>query len=133
MLVGYARVSTIDQNPELQLYALKKAGCEKIYVETASGAHRERPQLAAALSYLREGDTLVIWKLSRLARPISSSQANIGGLNSEAEKLMIRFRPLPDSTPASRSEFATGNDRVADIADLRIVKSSGWIRPKTDN
>ena len=56
MLVGYARVSTIDQNPELQLDALKKAGCEKIYVETASGAHRERPQLAAALNYLREGE-----------------------------------------------------------------------------
>ena len=58
MLIGYARVSTIDQNTALQMDALKAAGCEKIFTEKASGSHRDRPQLLAALDYLRKGDTL---------------------------------------------------------------------------
>ena len=70
MLVGYARVSTQDQNPELQLDALKEAGCEKVFVEKASGAQRDRPELKAALDYMRSGDTLVVWKLDRLARSL---------------------------------------------------------------
>ena len=68
MLVGYARVSSRDQNPDLQLDALKGAGCEKVFVEKASGASRDRPELRAALDYARKGDTLVVWKLDRLAR-----------------------------------------------------------------
>ena len=71
MLIGYARVSTIDQNPALQMDALKTAGCDKVFTEKASGSHRDRPQLKAALNYLREGDTLVVWKLSRLARSLT--------------------------------------------------------------
>ena len=63
MLVGYARVSTLDQQ-----LALQTAGCERIFTETASGAQRARPELTAALAYLRPGDTLVVWKLDRLAR-----------------------------------------------------------------
>src|ERR1700712_5430967 len=66
-LVGYARVSTLDQKPELQVDALKNAGCRKLFVEHASGAKEDRPQLIAALDYMREGDTLVVWKLDRLA------------------------------------------------------------------
>lgn len=68
MLVGYVRVSTQDQKPELQLDALQAAGCERLFEEKASGAQRERPELIAALEYMREGDTLVVWKLDRLAR-----------------------------------------------------------------
>ena len=68
MLVGYARVSSRDQNPDLQLDALKGAGCERVFVEKASGANRDRPELRAALDYARKGDTLVVWKLDRLAR-----------------------------------------------------------------
>src|SRR5690349_14516562 len=68
MLVGYARVSTLDQNPALQVNALKVAGCERIFTEKASGAQRDRPELKAALEYLRQGDALVVWKLDRLAR-----------------------------------------------------------------
>lgn len=68
MLIGYARVSTRDQTHNLQIDALKASGCERLFEETASGAQRDRPQLAAALDYLREGDTLVVWKLDRLAR-----------------------------------------------------------------
>lgn len=69
-MVGYARVSTQDQNPDLQLDALKAAGCEKVFVEKASGAQRERPELKAAIEYVRAGDTLVVWKLDRLARSL---------------------------------------------------------------
>ena len=70
MLIGYARVSTQDQTPALQLDALKAAGCERIFVEKASGAQRDRPELKAALDYAREdaGDIIVVWKLDRLAR-----------------------------------------------------------------
>lgn len=59
-------VSTRDQNPALQLDALRCAGCGKIFEEKASGAHRERPELKAALKLVRKGDTLVVWKLDRL-------------------------------------------------------------------
>lgn len=68
MFVGYARVSTQDQNTNLQTEALQKAGCEKVFEEKASGAGRDRPQLKAALEYARSGDTLIVWKLDRLAR-----------------------------------------------------------------
>ena len=68
MLVGYARVSSRDQNTDLQLDALAEVGCEKVFVENASGASRDRPELQAALDYARKGDTLVVWKLDRLAR-----------------------------------------------------------------
>src|SRR6478609_5776334 len=66
--VGYARVSTLDQKPELQLDALKGAGCKKVFVEKMWSSKEVRPQLAAALEHLRSGDTLVVWKLDRLAR-----------------------------------------------------------------
>ncbi|HWU42706.1 MAG TPA: recombinase family protein, partial [Bdellovibrio sp.] len=70
MLVGYARVSTQEQDPALQLDALQLTGCERIFTEKASGAQRDRPQLQAALDYMRPGDTLVVWKLDRLARSL---------------------------------------------------------------
>lgn len=70
MLVGYSRVSTQDQNPALQLDALTAAGCERVFTEKASGAQRDRPELAAAISYMRAGDSLVVWKLDRLARSL---------------------------------------------------------------
>ena len=66
--IGYARVSTAEQNLTLQTDALEAAGCERIFVETASGAQRDRPELQRALDYMRPGDTLVVWKLDRLGR-----------------------------------------------------------------
>jgi DNA invertase Pin-like site-specific DNA recombinase len=73
MRVGYARVSPVDQNPDLQLDALRRAGCEKIYTERASGAREDRPELARVLAdVLRSGDTLVVWKLDRLARSLKT-------------------------------------------------------------
>jgi len=70
MKVGYARVSTRDQEAHLQTDALTQAGCERIYEEKASGAQRDRPELHNALEYLRAGDVLVVWKLDRLARSL---------------------------------------------------------------
>jgi DNA invertase Pin-like site-specific DNA recombinase len=63
MLIGYARISTQDQNLELQRKALIDAGCEKIFDDKVSGSRSERPGLAQALGMLRDGDTLVVWKL----------------------------------------------------------------------
>ena len=99
MLVGYARVSTHDQNPELQLDALKKAGCEKVYIEKSSGAQRERPELKAALAYMRTGDTLVVWKLDRLARSIKQLIETVEDL----EKREIGFRSLTETIDTTTS------------------------------
>jgi DNA invertase Pin-like site-specific DNA recombinase len=70
MMLGYARVSTGEQDLQLQLDALGAAGCEKIYTDKASGASRERPGLTEALAYARQGDSLVVWKLDRLGRSV---------------------------------------------------------------
>ena len=68
MLVGYARISTHVQDPALQLDALKQVGRDRVYTETASAPQRDRPELKAALDYMRSGDTLVVWRLDGLAR-----------------------------------------------------------------
>src|SRR4051812_43145022 len=81
MLVGYARISTTDQTLNLQRDALLKAGCSKIFTDTASGAKAEREGLTEALSYVRVGDTLVVWKLDRLGRSLKDLIERIRQLN----------------------------------------------------
>ena len=93
MLVGYARVSTHDQNPDLQLDALKAAGCEKVFVEKATGVQRDRPELMAAVEYLRSGDALVVWKLDRLARSMKQLIETVEGLEAKG----IGFRSLTEA------------------------------------
>lgn len=73
MLIGYARVSTQDQNLELQREALTKAGCERIFEDRASGSRADREGLARAIDMLRSGDTLVVWKLDRLGRSVKKN------------------------------------------------------------
>lgn len=99
MLIGYARVSTQDQNPDLQLDALNKAGCEKLFVEKASGAQRDRPQLVAALDYARAGDTIVVWKLDRLARSLKQLIETVERL----EEKQIGFRSLTEAIDTTTS------------------------------
>ena len=94
MRVGYARVSTELQHTDLQIDALKAAGCKKIFVEKASGAQRDRPELKAALEYMRdqEDDVLVCWKLDRLARSLRQLIETIEDL----EKRGIGFESLTE-------------------------------------
>ena len=105
MLIGYARVSTDDQNLELQLIALNEARCERIFSDKASGASATRPGLNEALSFLREKDTLVVWKLDRLGRCVKG----LVDLIAELEKRQVNFRSLTDSidtgTPSGRFFF----------------------------
>ena len=105
MLIGYARVSTDEQNLSLQRDALSKDGCKRIFTDTASGAPTKRPGLADALSHLRKGDSLVVWKLDRLGRSVKG----LVDLVEEFETRQIHFRSLTDGidtkTPAGRFFF----------------------------
>jgi len=105
MLVGYARVSTMDQNPALQTDALRAAGCGRIFTERASGSHRDRPELKAALDFLREGDTLVVWKLSRLARSLTQVIRTSAELDERGIALRVLTRNIDTGTPEGRLFF----------------------------
>ncbi len=93
MLIGYARVSTVDQDPALQRDALKRTGCERIFEETASGAKANRPELDRALDHMRKGDTLVVWKLDRLARSMKQLIETVGAL----EAADVKFRSITEN------------------------------------
>jgi len=105
MLIGYARVSTQDQNLDLQIEALTKAGCKKVFDDKISGSRAERPGLAKALEMLRDGDTLVVWKLDRLGRSVK----NLVDLVGELHKQGVQFKSLTDAidtgTPSGRFFF----------------------------
>lgn len=105
MLVGYARVSTQDQNLALQLDALKAAGCEKLFTEKASGAQRDRPELAAALSFMRKGDSLVVWRLDRLARSLPQLIETVAQLESEGIGLRSLTEAIDTATAGGKLIF----------------------------
>lgn len=93
MIIGYARVSTQDQNAELQTDALKQAGCQEIFIEKMTGTHRLRPELSSCLRTLRKGDTLVVWRMDRLARSLKDLVEIIEDLH----KREVGFRSLTES------------------------------------
>ena len=105
MLIGYARVSTADQNLTLQHEVLSKAGCAKIFDDTISGTRVDRPGLAKALEQVRAGDTLVVWKLDRLGRTVK----NLIDFTEQLHTDGVGFRSLTDqidtTTPAGRFFF----------------------------
>ncbi len=99
MLVGYARVSTFDQNLDLQKDALSTAGCEKVFLDQVSGVASERPGMEKAFEYLREGDTLVVWRLDRLGRSLKHLIEMIAHL----DERKIGFKSLQESIDTTTS------------------------------
>ena len=137
MLVGYARVSTQDQNLDLQINALKEAGCQKIFTEKASGAQRDRPELMAAMSYVRpEEDVLVVWKLDRLARSLKQLIETVEKLEAQHIGMLSLTESINTTTSggrlifhifASLAEFERSIIRERTTAGLRAAKQNGRI------
>lgn len=134
MIIGYARVSTQDQNPAFQVDALEKAGCEQIFQERVTGKLRERPELSQCLRMLRKGDTLVVWKLDRLARSLKDLVEIIQDLDERG----IGFRSLTESIDTTSSggrlifhifgalaEFEHSLIRERTIAGLQAARARG--------
>lgn len=142
MLIGYARVSTPDQNLDMQRQALVDAGCERVFEDKASGSKSDRSGLAAALDMLRAGDTLVVWKLDRLGRSVKHLVELVGKLHG----LDVQFRSLTDaidtSSPSGRFFFhvmaslaemerdLTIERTKAGMAAARLLGRKGGRRPK---
>ena len=99
MLIGYARISSHDQNLALQRDALEAAGCEKIFTDVASGADPARPGLASALAHLRSGDTIVVWRLDRLGRSLKHLIETVAELRARE----IGFRSLTEGIETETS------------------------------
>jgi Resolvase, N terminal domain len=139
MLIGYARVSTTDQTLSLQEDALTKAGCDQIYTDTASGASTERPGLQTALSHLRAGDILVVWRLDRLGRSLPHLIETIKGL----DKRGIGFQSVTEHIDTTTSggklifhifgalaEFERDIIRERTQAGLQAARARGTRRSK---
>ena len=105
MLIGYARVSTADQNMHLQKDALTAAGCAQICEDTLSGAKAARPGLEKALGMLREGDTLVVWKLDRLGRSLKHLIESVQALDSRGIGLKSLQDNIDTTTPGGKLLF----------------------------
>lgn len=141
MLIGYARVSTLEQNLDLQNDALKKGGCRKIFTDKASGSAQERDGLDRAVESLREGDTLVVWKLDRLGR----SLAHLVTLLNDLKDRKIGFRSLQENIDttsgvgklvfhifASLAEFERDLIRERTLAGIASARARGRLggRPR---
>jgi DNA invertase Pin-like site-specific DNA recombinase len=142
MLIGYARVSTSDQTLNLQKDALEKLGCTKIFTDVISGATTERQGLDAALSFVREGDTLVVWRLDRLGRSLKHLIETITNLNNRK----IGFKSIQENIDTTTSggklifhifgalaEFERDIIRERTKAGLQAARARGRLggRPKT--
>lgn len=134
MLIGYARISTSEQSMDLQIDALKNAGCEKVFTDTVSGSKSRRPGLDEALRFVRDGDTLVVWKLDRLGRSLSHLLQTMETL----QKRGVSFKSLSDGIDTdtsmgkmifgifgSLSEFELSLMRERTLAGLKAARARG--------
>jgi len=133
MLIGYARVSTIDQNPALQLDALTAAGAERIFQEKVSSS-KERPELQAALNFMRAGDVLLIWKLDRMARSTKELIETAEELARRGIEMRCLAQPIDTTNAAGRlfytmiaafAEFEREIIRERTKAGLRAAVAAG--------
>ncbi|MDI3193251.1 recombinase family protein [Pseudarthrobacter sp. AL07] len=134
--IGYARVSTRDQNLGLQIDALKKAGCDKIYEDTISGTKSHRPGLDQSLDTMRDGDTLVVWKPDRLRRSVKDLLDFAGGLNNRGVDF-VSLTDAIDTTTASGRFFFNVMASLAQMerelmvertqAGLLAAREQGWV------
>ena len=105
MIIGYARVSTVDQKTEAQLPDLRKAGCKRIYQENVSGSRKERPELEKCLDRLDKGDTLVVWRLDRLGRSTRELFRIVDGLDKKGIHFVSLKEKFDTSTASGRLIF----------------------------
>jgi DNA invertase Pin-like site-specific DNA recombinase len=105
MLIGYARTSTSSQDHALQMDALEKAGCERTFVETASGMKTDRPELSKALEYARTGDVVCVWRLCRLARSLRQLIETVEGLQQRGVGLRSLTENIDTTSPSGRLVF----------------------------
>lgn len=105
MLIGYARVSTDDQNLNLQRDALKQSGCDQIFEDQLSGAKAERPGLLEALKYARSGDTLVVWRLDRLSRSLKNLIEMVAKLDERSIGLKSLHEAVDTSSTSGKLIF----------------------------
>jgi DNA invertase Pin-like site-specific DNA recombinase len=103
MKYGYARVSTEDQNPAMQLAALKKAGCAKLFKDEVTGAHVNRPALTRCLKILQPGDTLIVWKLDRLGRSLRDLIHMLDDFKRQGIKFKSLTEAIDTETPTGRA------------------------------
>ncbi len=141
MYIGYARVSTQDQNPDLQVDALQEAGCEKVFHEKALGAAKERPELTKLLAHLRKGDVVVVWKLDRLGRSLKHLVELVSQLEAQGVGLRSLNDHIDTTTPtgkltfhlfAALAEFERDIIRERTHAGLKAARARGRVggRPK---
>jgi DNA invertase Pin-like site-specific DNA recombinase len=121
-LIGYARVSTADQDTALQTDALRKADCERVFDDTASGAKADRPGLADALAYMLDGDVLAVWRLDRLGRSMPHLIETIGAMDARGVGFRSLTEAIDTTTPAGGSFF---------MFLARWASSSDLIRERT--
>ena len=115
MKLGYARVSTMEQNLDLQREALRLAGCQRLYQEKLSGASRQRPECQRMLEQLRDGDTVVVWKLDRLARLTRDLLATIDTIRETGDTFVSLSEPWADTTTHAGKRIMTIFAGIAEI------------------